>query len=61
MAERLYNYFDVLAAWAYELVKERDCKDGCLRCVMSYKCGNNNEPLDKQSSIKILELITGRF
>jgi DEAD/DEAH box helicase domain-containing protein len=57
IAERLYDHFGDLATRAYELVKECDCEDGCPRCVMSYKCGNNNEPLDKQSSIKILELI----
>lgn len=60
IAERLYSHFGDLAKRAYELVKECDCKDGCPRCVMSYKCGNNNEPLDKHCSIKILELIAGK-
>jgi DEAD/DEAH box helicase domain-containing protein len=60
IAERLYSHFGDLAKQAYELVKECDCKDGCPRCVMSYKCGNNNEPLDKHCSIKILELIAGK-
>lgn len=44
---------------AYEILKDCDCKslDGCPNCTYSYRCGNNNKPLNKIGAMKILELI----
>lgn len=60
IAEHLFYSFSELANRAYNLVKDCDCADGCPRCVISYKCGTNNEPLDKQCGLKILKLLAVR-
>ena len=41
------------------IIKECPCKNesGCPRCTFSYRCGNNNEFLHKNSSLEILKRI----
>lgn len=43
-----------------KLIKECPCQLGCPSCIQSPKCGNLNEPLDKNASIKILNLMLGQ-
>jgi DEAD/DEAH box helicase domain-containing protein len=35
---------------AFDLLKECPCKNGCPRCVLSPKCGNGNQYLDKHAA-----------
>ncbi len=43
------------ATW--EAIVGCDCRDGCPSCVQSPKCGNLNDPLDKDGAARLLESI----
>lgn len=53
-----HHGFDVAAQWlgaTRDVIRECGCSQGCPGCVQSPKCGNNNNPLDKQAALRILD------
>lgn len=54
--------FAVVEAWL-RATRERllscGCEAGCPACVVSPKCGNGNQPLDKAAAAQLLRLLVG--
>ena len=46
---------------ARDLLKDCPCKTGCPRCVLSPKCGNGNQYLDKQMALRLAEALLERL
>ena len=59
-SKALYDRFEKALERSMNIVKECPCENesGCPRCTFSYRCGNNNEYLHKQSALEILERIS---
>ena len=57
VAERGYEIIEELWQAAYDVISECPCEAGCPSCVHSPKCGNNNQPLDKE----VAKLLLGAF
>ncbi len=56
--------FAAAEAWLQatrEAIAACECATGCPSCVQSPKCGNGNEPLDKNGAVRLLDvLLAGR-
>ena len=55
IAEKGFEMITELWQATLKAVKECPCTDGCPSCVQSPKCGNNNQPLDKEAAIVLPE------
>jgi DEAD/DEAH box helicase domain-containing protein len=60
IAEWGYQRLEELWARTLEAVAACTCEAGCPSCVQSPKCGNNNQPLDKEAARRILGALLGR-
>ncbi|MER3603764.1 MAG: DEAD/DEAH box helicase, partial [Thermus sp.] len=38
---------------AYDLLRTCPCEEGCPRCILSPKCGNGNQYLDKKAALSL--------
>jgi DEAD/DEAH box helicase domain-containing protein len=54
VAELGFRFADEHLGATLEVIRSCRCEDGCPSCVQSPKCGNGNEPLDKQGAIDLL-------
>ena len=55
IAEKGFEMITELWQATLKAVEACPCSDGCPSCVQSPKCGNNNQPLDKEAAILLLE------
>jgi DEAD/DEAH box helicase domain-containing protein len=56
ISETLFFNLNELMKTAYRLIKSCNCttQNGCPACIMSPKCGNSNDPLDKSGALFLL-------
>ena len=59
IAEKGFEMITELWQATLKAVEACPCTDGCPSCVQSPKCGNNNQPLDKEAAIILLEELAG--
>ena len=54
--------FRTIAMWwtaTAAAIEACECPMGCPSCVQSPKCGNGNDPLDKDGAVRVLRLVIG--
>jgi DEAD/DEAH box helicase domain-containing protein len=58
-ADRGFRKIDAWWAATAAAIEACECPMGCPSCVQSPKCGSGNDPLDKESAVKVLRLVLG--
>jgi DEAD/DEAH box helicase domain-containing protein len=58
IAERGYHAAERWLRATAERLRDCPCRDGCPSCVVSPKCGNGNEPLDKAAAERLTFTMT---
>ena len=59
-ADRGFRRIDTWWAATAAAIEACECPLGCPSCVQSPKCGNGNDPLDKQGAVAVLRLVLAR-
>jgi DEAD/DEAH box helicase domain-containing protein len=59
IAEKGFEIVETLWQATLRLIEECPCQDGCPSCIQSPKCGNNNQPLDKEAAVMLLQTLLG--
>ncbi|MDY7104004.1 MAG: DEAD/DEAH box helicase [Actinomycetota bacterium] len=57
IAELAWDAADRHLAATLEVIERCACTDGCPSCVQSPKCGNGNQPLDKDAAVALLRTL----
>jgi DEAD/DEAH box helicase domain-containing protein len=60
IAEKGFSLLPELWRATLDVIKACPCSGGCPSCVQSPKCGNFNQPLDKQAASVILSWLLGQ-
>ncbi len=55
IAEKGFDLITELWQATLRAISECPCQEGCPSCIQSPKCGNNNQPLDKEAARILLE------
>jgi DEAD/DEAH box helicase domain-containing protein len=59
IAERGYQAAERWLLATAQRLRDCPCRDGCPSCVVSPKCGNGNEPLDKAAAERLTRAVVG--
>jgi DEAD/DEAH box helicase domain-containing protein len=59
-AERGYAQAPEWLAATRAAIADCECPQGCPSCVQSPKCGNGNDPLDKEGALRVLDALLAR-
>ena len=58
-AEHGYTAAKTWLSATRQTINDCECAEGCPSCIQSPKCGNGNDPLDKDGAIRLLDLLSG--
>ena len=60
-ADRGFRKIDTWWSATAAAIEACECPNGCPSCVQSPKCGNGNDPLDKDGAVQVLRLVLDRL